>query len=325
MSAPRWEATALMQAMQLGHAVAALHALGVLDALRKPRDVPTLACEFGLDETLLAALLDHLARATDLVRRRGRQYRRTRAWDAATRFVVGLYGCAYGSAAARTAELLRRPALGVGAVNRKAHAAVFADPPHAAVELLTGLLGQLGIRRLLDVGCGAAALLIAAARADAEFQGLGIESSARLCKAGRAAISAAGLRGRVRVNCADGRRIETALAPCTAARFDAVLTSQFINELFGQGNAAAIEWLRRLRALLPGRTLLVADYYGRLATPIAADRLTLIHDHAQLLSGQGRPPARRRNWASLYAAAGSHLVHAIEDSTSTRFVHIVAI
>jgi hypothetical protein len=324
MSAPRWDAMALMQAMQLGHAVTALHALGVLDALDKPREASALASEFGVDETLLAALFDHLARATDLVQRRGRRYQRTLAWDASARFVVGLYGGAFGNAAARTAELLRRPALGARSIDRKAYAAVFADTPQAAGALLVGLLGQLRLRHLLDVGCGAATLLIAAARADAKFEGLGIETNAPLCKAARTSITAAGLRGRVRVIRGDGRRIEKALALGSTARIDAVLASQFINELFGQGNGAAIDWLRRLRALLPARTLLVADYYGRLATPIAADRLTLIHDHAQLLSAQGRPPSRRRDWAALYAAAGARLVHAIEDRATTRFVHVVA-
>ena len=324
MSAPRWEAMALMQAMQLGHAVAALHTLGVLDALNRPRDAATLAREFDVDEALLTALLDHLARATGLVQRRGRRYWCTRAWDEAARFVVGLYGCAFGTAAARTAELLRRPALGAKTVDREAHAAVFADPPRAANALLIGLLDQLRVRRLLDIGCGAAALLISAAQADADFVGWGIESNALLCKAARASIADAGLRMRVRVNCSDVREIGSALTPRVTARVDAVLLSQFLNELFGHGNDAAIAWLRRLRAQLPGRTLLVADYYGRLGTTVAADRLTLIHDHAQLLSGQGRPPAHRRDWAALYAAAGSRLVHAIEDRASTRFVHIVA-
>ena len=65
---------------------------------------------------------------------------------------------------------------------------------------------------------------------------------------------------------------------------------------------------------------------GRLGSALPADgRLTLVHDPAQLLSAQGVPPARRRDWAALYRAAGARLVHAIEDTQSTRFVHLVAL
>ena len=92
VSGERFGALELMQALQLGHAVAALHALGVMDALSIARRPEDLGRQFGLDAALLRGLLDHAARATDLVRRQGRRYRRTRAWNREARFLVGLDG-----------------------------------------------------------------------------------------------------------------------------------------------------------------------------------------------------------------------------------------
>jgi len=326
----RFGALDLMQALQLGHAVAALHALGVMDALSAARLPEELACQFGLDEALLKGLLDHAARATDLVSRRGRRYRRSRAWNGEARFLVGLYGLAFGATSAQVQTLLLHPARGPALIDRQQHALAFAghDGVRAAASLgvLPGLLRQLGLKRVLDLGCGPATLLIEMAASDPAFRGWGVEANAGMQGAARAAMRQAGVARRVRLLRGDARAIDTVLPPAVAAEVKAVVASQFVNEMFGAGTVAVVDWLRRLRQVLPGRLLVLADYCGRLGSPLPADgRLTLVHDHAQLLSGQGVPPARRHEWAALYRAAGGHLVHAMEDTQSTRFVHLVAL
>ena len=183
----------------------------------------------------------------------------------------------------------------------------------------------MGLRSVLDLGCGPADLLIALARTDPGFRGFGVEAHRPMCARARAAVREAGVAGRVRVILGDARRPARAVPAPVAARVEAVVASQFVNEMFGAGPAAAVSWLRALRRLLPGRWLVVADYYGRLGSGQPADTMTLVHDHAQLLSGQGIPPAHRRDWAALYERAGSRLVHALEDGSSTRFIHLVAL
>jgi SAM-dependent methyltransferase len=324
----RFGALELMQALQLGHAVAALHALGVMDALHQACLPEDLARRFGVDETLLAGLLDHAARATDLVRRRGRHYRHTRAWNREARFLVGLYGLAFGSAAAQVQTLLRQPALGPSMVDRRQHGRVFgsAEAAPAALGILPGLLRRLGLQRVLDLGCGPAALLTEMARADPAFKGWGVEAHAGMRAAARVALRQAGVARQIRLLRGDARAIDSVLPAAVAAEVQAVVASQFVNEMFGAGTAAVVDWLRRLRQLLPGRLLVLADYGGRLGSTLPAEgRLTLVHDHAQLLSGQGVPPARRRDWVALYRSAGARLVHAIEDAQTTRFVHLVAL
>lgn len=326
----RFGALDLMQALQLGHTVAALHALGVMDALRQACLPADLARRFGVDEALLAGLLDHAARATDLVRRRGRHYRHTRAWNGQARFLVGLYGLAFGSVAAQVQALLRQPALGPALVDHRQHALAFgsveAAPAAQALGVLPGLLRQLGLQRVLDLGCGPATLLVEMARTDPAFRGWGIEAHAGMLAAARAALRQARVARRVHLLRGDARAIDSVLPAAVADEVQAVVASQFVNEMFGAGTAAMVVWLRRLRQVLPGRLLVLADYCGRLGSALPADaRLTLVHDHAQLVSGQGVPPARRRDWAALYRAADARLVHAIEDTHSTRFVHLVAL
>jgi hypothetical protein len=99
-----------------------------------------------------------------------------------------------------------------------------------------------------------------------------------------------------------------------------------VNEMFGRGPSSVTAWLMKLRKLLPGRPVLIADYYGRLGFPeIPADRYTMLHDFVQLISGQGIPPPRLEEWQDVYHSAGCRLVHVTEDSASTRFLHIVVL
>jgi hypothetical protein len=94
--------------------------------------------------------------------------------------------------------------------------------------------------------------------------------------------------------------------------------------MFTDGHYQAVKWLRGLRQVLPGRPLLIADYYGRLGQKrVRLSRETLLHDFAQVISGQGVPPANASQWRAIYSRAGCQLIHIIEDKTTTRFIHIL--
>jgi hypothetical protein len=96
--------------------------------------------------------------------------------------------------------------------------------------------------------------------------------------------------------------------------------------MFHDGQLQCIRWLKQLRKLFPSRPLLILDYYSRLGKKSAQgpiERKTLLHDYAQLISGQGIPPANAREWRALYSDAGCRLVHIIEDKATTRFIHLL--
>ena len=327
IAAPRWGALDLAEGLQLGHALSTLHDLGVLAALSTPRTVEDVAHACKLDPALLAATLDFAAARTTLVRRQGQRFVATEGAAPEARFVLDLYAGAFGANAVALPELLRHPARAGARVDRRRHANAFLHAPGGAEAMPAALLAQLGSQGVLDLGCGPGALLTALAVANPQLRGWGIDANPGMCRLARARLRAAGVARRVRILAGDGR-VPARLLPAEArARVDTIVAGDLANELFAKHDAAPA-WLRRLRRDFPGRMLLVSDYYGRLGhagrtTP--ALRETLLHDYVQAISGQGIPPPDRRAWQAVYRAAGARLVHCIEDTSTTRFLHLVGL
>jgi SAM-dependent methyltransferase len=313
----------LVEALQLAHAVAALHDLGVFSSLAQPSSADELAKKHKLDAALLRGTLHYLAARTDLIRKTGSRFVVTRNYSRGARFLLDLYALAYGSNAVRLAELLRKPSRARDAVDRKSFARAFETaPPQPAA--LPAIIRQLGFRRVLDLGCGAATLLIALAREVPELSGWGVELDPTMCKTARANVRKARLHDRIHIFEGNAMHPRTAVPREVRAEADALVAAQLANELFGSGTRAAVAWLRRLRQAFPSRPLLIADYYGRLGTGNAdLHRETWLHDYAQLISGQGVPPPTRKHWQELYTSAGCRLVHVLEDKRTTLFVHLV--
>lgn len=321
-ASPRWSALDLAEGLQLGHALSTLQHLGVLDALTRPRSAADLAAEFGLDPALLTAVLEFVAARSDAIGRRGRRFVRAAADTPEARFVTELYAGAFAANAVALPTLLRVPARAGSAVDRARHARAFLYAPGGAEQMPASLLAQLGVRALLDLGCGPAHLLRAMAQQDAEFRGWGIDANPGMCRIARAGLRDAGASRRVRILQGDGRRPERVLPAAARARIDAIVAGDLANELCAV-DGAAVEWLRRLSLAFPQRWLLVSDYYGRLGHGRDARRETLLHDYVQAISGQGIPPPDRKAWQALYRAAGVRLVHCIEDTSTTRFLHLL--
>lgn len=318
----------LVEAFQLGHAVAALHDIGLLASLqRRPATVRALAREARVDPNLLGGLLEIAAARTDLLRKRRGRFATTDSYGRSARFLLDMYTGAYGQTAARLTTLLRRPSRAPGTVDRRRHARAFETADAFLVGPLPAMIVQLGMGHLLDLGCGTGALLIEIAARDAGFVGWGLEFNPTLCRVARQRIRAAGVDGRVRVLVGDCTKLREALPAAVVAAVRTVTMGDVANEMFAGGAARFTTWLRDLRALLPGRCLLISDYYsrlGRVGRPRrATDRETLLHDFAQIISGQGLPPATQREWWAIYKRAGCRLVHVLEDRATTRFIHLL--
>ena len=291
----------LVEALQLAQAVARLHDRGLLTSLSQPRTAEELAKKHRVDVVILRGTLDYIAARTNLVRKQGDRFVATRHYDAASKFLLDVYALAYG---------------GPGVDRRRLARAFKSASPSGA---LPAIIRQLGFNHVLDLGCGSGSLLVALARDDPHFVGWGIELDPAMCKVARANVRTARVAGRVKIFRGDAMR------PKIRAGVQAVVASQLANEMFGSGTARVIAWLRRVRRAFPDRPLLIADYYGRLGTGRRTGRETLLHDFIQLISGQGVPPADRKEWQRLYDAAGCRLVHVIEDTHTTLFVHLVVL
>ena len=220
--------------------------------------------------------------------------------------------------------MLRDPGCAAELVNRGHHALAFAAQQSPGVALLRDLALQLGLHRLVDLGCGAGALLLGLAERDPAFEGWGVDVNRVLCEEAQKAINERGLGERIRIVAGDASDPASVLPAETVARAEAVSAASLANEFFYDGDISVISWLRRLRACFPERVLLLSDYYGclgRSAPPWR--RRTLLHDFVQVISGQGVPPPDRVAWEAIYERAGCPLVHVVEDERRSFFGHIV--
>jgi len=314
----------LVEAFHLGHAVSTLHELRILAALEHPSTAEALADRHGVDSNLLRGVLEYVAARTNLVRKIGARFAMTRKCFRQSLFLLELYAGAYRRKAFQLTDLLRQPSLAPGAVDRVRHARAFEQVSGLAHAWMAGLIRQLQFNYLLDLGCGPAALLLLLASQDPNFVGWGLEINPALCKTARANIRAARLGGRIKLLEGDSSRLRAVLTADVSSNVQTVAACQVANEMFGSGSSRAVTWLRGMRTLLPGRPLLLSDYYGLLGRKLGRlHRETLLHDYTQLISGQGVPPANLAEWRAIYVQAGCRLVHVIEDKRTTRFMHIV--
>ena len=310
---PRLDLLGTIRGYYAGEALVALLRLGVLEALAKPRNSRSLAKRAGVDHALLEPVLEFVRRTTDVVQRdRAGRYRLGQPSLPEIAFQLEKFIGAYGPSLRRLDATLRGKQF-AGAPDDKALARAFAAVAgirSVEVDLLRGM----GVRGLLDLGCGPGSLLLDLAR-DAPFRGIGVDSSAAMCRMARSRVRAAGVQARLRIRQGDATRLRRALAGFDLGAIDAVHGRSLLNALFAGGPAKAVAFLRELRAVLPGRTGLFVDYYGELNRPAGGPgrfRLGELQDLAQLASGQGVPPPDRKAWNAIFRQAGCRLVSVLD-------------
>lgn len=324
----QWQALDLVEAFHLSQAVFVLRELGLLAALTTPRSAAALAARFKLDENILSGTLEYVAARTDVLRKTvAGRFTVTRNYSVASQFYLDLYLGAYGRNASALRKILRNSKRASSIVDRKLHARAFAQVGHASLGALPDIIRQLHLNNLLDLGCGNGELLLELGREDSDFVGWGVDANPAMLKLARARARQARLQGRIRFVEGDCRSPGAAIPESIRSQIDSVTACHVANEMFPDGHERAVKWLQDLRRTFPERPLLISDYYGRLGQKrngrLEKERETLLHDFAQLISGQGIPPANAKQWRSIYAQAGCRLVHIIEDQATTRFIHIV--
>ena len=319
-----WSAYELVEAFHLSRAVSALHEMGMLASLTEPATAQTLAERYGTDATVLEKILDYVAARTNLLRKAGRKFVATDQYSSASCFLLDLYMGAYGQPAAQLPRILRRPSTAARLVDRNMYAKAFQHAGDSVLGALVQLIVQLRFNHVLDLGCGPAALLMALARQRPRLIGWGVEMNPAMHRLARTRIRDARLTARIRIFKGDCRTLRSVLPPRVIEHIDVAVASQVANEMFAGGLNTAVAWMRQIRRALPGRHLLISDYYGRLGrTAAPPSRETLLHDYAQLISGQGIPPPNAAPWNEIYSQSNCRLLHVIEDKTTSRFIHLV--
>jgi SAM-dependent methyltransferase len=164
--------------------------------------------------------------------------------------------------------------------------------PHA-----TAVLEQIDFHHVVDLGCGTARFLIAAAQRFG-VSGFGIDLAPEACEDAERAIAEAGLTGRVTVRCGDAGDLD---AIPEVAEADLVVAHFLLHEIFEHGREALVAYLTTLGSRMPiGAHMLVAEVPP--ATGALDERwlpeFTLLHAimRQQLLTAEG--------WDEAFAAAG---------------------
>lgn len=317
MPEQRWSAADLAEAFHLAHAVNHLVDADLLGDQECPVD--ELAAARGLDPVVLGGMLEFLAARTDLVSRGETGFRSGPGLGPAERGVIDQYLGAYGPNVAALPEILSGAVNGRSLTDRVRHARAYADTSGAGAALLPDLLGKLGIGHVLDLGCGSGELLAELAGRDPAFHGHGVDANPGMIDV----ACARGLPGdRVRFSVGDVTEPQACVPDDVRADTEALVASNLLNEFFGTSGAAAC-WLRLLGGAFPGRLLVVVDYYGVLGHRAEPPPHLALHDWIQLISAQGVPPPDLEGWQSVYRQADCRLLHAIQDSKTGVFIHLV--
>jgi len=312
----------IAQGYFVGGAVAGLMQAGVLDDLRQPATAAELAARHGLDPETLAATLTFLAAATEVILAEDGRFRL--ADPEASQPILYQYLGAYGAHAAELARLLCDPTLGPGLIDRAAHGRAYAGEMSLAAELVADILAKLGATRVLDLGCGSGRMLTELARRAPGFIGWGLDVAPAMVAEARAAAAAEGATDRLGFFDGDVRDVASTVPAETRAAVETLAAVNVANEFFAGGPEGAQAWLADLRGLFPDRTMLIGDYYGQLRAPDGPRRPEIaLHDYAQILSGQGTPPATLEAWQAVYAGAGCRLVNVLNDPEGVYFVHVL--
>jgi SAM-dependent methyltransferase len=313
----RWSAADLAEAFHLAHAANHLVDAGLLGEQEHP--VAELAAARGLDPVLLGGMLEFLAARTDLVSRGETGFRAGPGMGPAQRGIIDQYLGAYGPNVAALPDILSGAVNGRSLTDRVRHARAYADASGAGAALLPGLLGKLGLDHVLDLGCGSGQLLAELAGRDPAFHGHGVDANPGMIEVALARDLPA---DRIRFCVGDVTDPRTCVLDDVRADTEVLVASNLLNELFGTSGAAA-GWLRLLGGAFPGRLLVVADYYGVLGHRAEPPPHLALHDWIQLISGQGVPPPDLDGWQSVYRQADCQLLHAIQDSKTSVFIHLV--
>jgi len=317
MPEPRWSAADLAEAFHLAHAVNYLVDADLLDDQEYPID--KLAAARGLDPVVLGGMLEFLAARTDLVSRGETGFRIGPGLGPAQRGFIDQYVGAYGPNVAALPDILSGAVNGGSLTDRVRHARAYADTSGAGAALLPGLIGKLGLDHILDLGCGSGELLARLAGRDPAFHGHGVDANPGMIDVARARGLPA---DRVRFSVGDASDPRTCVRDDVRADTEVLVASNLLNEFFGTSGAAA-GWLRLLSGAFPGRLLVVVDYYGVLGHSPEPPPYLALHDWVQLISAQGVPPPDLDGWQSVYRQADCQLLHAIQDSKKSVFIHLV--
>jgi SAM-dependent methyltransferase len=200
--------------------------------------------------------------------------------------------------------------------------------PFCNYAFMLYLIGELKAEHILDLGCGMAGLITGFCKSAAGRRATGIDSNPYNCKKVKSRLVKEGLQKSVKIICGNAADFKKLLPGITCKSVDVVYAANLINEFFGKGNDAAVEFLQQLKDTFSGKKMVITDYYRTYGTGEAANpalQHNYLHDIMQIFSGQGLTPKDYKGWNTLYKKSGCRLLNVFEgESTGIKwFIHVL--
>ena len=302
-----------------------LHALLECGALKALRDVGDegltcneLAEKCGLDAALLSGVLNYLVVADSVVVRDGEKFRLgsrgTWAFDEHVISGLGVIIDAYGCVMQELLPALKKEKrYGVDFVRSGKHVAeVSIRTSRKNQQVVVRECNRLGITKLVDLGCGAAGVIIALLRSGPKMRCVGLEIDDDALNYARDNVVAAGLADRVAFVAGDmGKPEEFANKPemQDVQAFNCIMV---LHELLRNGEEAVVDLLRRYKKLFPGRYFFLGEVCAwtdddyRKTDPLDIGRLWYQH-LMHPLSLQGLPVSHD-TWMSIFSRASVEFI-----------------
>jgi hypothetical protein len=246
---------------------------GVLTALRRAgpegATVDWLAREAGIKADLLAPCLFYVLLADRVLEHVGEAWAFTefgcKAFDSGvenslTAF-VGAYGCVlqelpatlqgektYGVDFERRADLVAQASLGA---------------TRAGFPFIVERMRRDGVRCVVDLGCGAAGVLLEFCAMDSELRGIGLDISVEAIAEARVNVRRAGLTSRIEFLTADLADIAGWKRCLDDSPVGAFHCTGVLHELLRDGERAVADFLRSMHKLFPGCLFFLGEFDGR--------------------------------------------------------------
>ena len=302
-----------------------LHALiesGVMKELRAAGEAGLtthqLAETLGLEASLLDGILCYLVVADSVVERHGEGYRLgargTWVFDDHVTTGLGVIIDAYGCVMQELLPALtKKKRYGVDFVRSGKHVAeVSVRTSRKNQQVIVRECARLGVTKVMDLGCGAAGVIIALCRSSPKMSAVGLEIDADALAFARENVVAAGLTSRVSFVQGDMSKPEEFADRPEMKDVQAFNCIMVLHEMFRAGDEAVIDILRRYKRFFPGRYFFLGEVVAwtdeqfRAGEPIDIGRLWYQH-LMHPLSLQGLP-ATHEKWLSVFERAGVELL-----------------
>ena len=241
--------------------------------------------------------------------------------------MVNLYAGAFGTCVARFDVALRDPLLGASAIDWQRHADAF-ELGGGSNPFGVRIVAELGVTRVVDIGCGGGQFLSDLARCNPELRGLGIDRNGSLFSGGE--ILTTDASGRIDFILGDAKNLEAVVPDYWRRDAQVVCARSVMNAFFADPDHPAVaDVLRGFRRTFGRALMMIEDYYPKLMQPQPHEGRrfirTAIHDIAQLASGQGLPPSSFEEWNSIYEALDISVIKAFDYEVDgiQHFIHLI--